>query len=163
MGSRAYSIIELIERRKSSKDFNEMMLHHILTITLMLFSYFTNGITFGVIILIMHDIGDWVIKLAFVGRDLLGGASNLFMVPIIFYLFMYLRVIYQFQVLSIMVPDWYNRNLEVHTHPQFTKFRKLSSFIYDFKLFMMFVLWFLNLFWSLLIIRGIVYMIIYGK
>jgi len=70
MGSRNYSMIRTILQERHLLNFHEMFLHHLLTLFLMLFSYFTNTYNVGVIVLLIHDWGDWGHKVSHVWKDL---------------------------------------------------------------------------------------------
>eukprot|EP01006_Ploeotia_vitrea_P052569 TRINITY_DN67704_c6_g2_i2.p1 TRINITY_DN67704_c6_g2~~TRINITY_DN67704_c6_g2_i2.p1 ORF type:complete len:237 (-),score=133.03 TRINITY_DN67704_c6_g2_i2:72-782(-) len=55
-------IAQLVEERK--KDFWEMFVHHLATITLVLFSYLTNFVRIGTLVLLVHDISDPIMEAA---------------------------------------------------------------------------------------------------
>ena len=40
------------------KDFVEMLLHHVTTLGLILFSWFVNFTRFGVLVMVLHDVSD---------------------------------------------------------------------------------------------------------
>lgn len=46
------------------KDRNEMMLHHVVTLSLLISSYMGNLVKYGLSILILHDIADPLMELA---------------------------------------------------------------------------------------------------
>lgn len=53
---------QFVEERK--KDFVEMVVHHVATIILVLFSYYANFVRIGVLVLVVHDASDPFLELA---------------------------------------------------------------------------------------------------
>lgn len=99
MGSRNYSMIRTIVKERHEDKFHEMFLHHLLTLFLMLFSYFTNTYNVAVIVLLIHDWGDWVHKISHVWKDLFPHHAPQICFPFCFFMFSIIRCIYQ--------PIWY--------------------------------------------------------
>jgi hypothetical protein len=65
-----YSLLELIVGLRDRTDGPEMILHHVATVSLMLFSYYTNHCSGGITLLTAHNVGDIMINLAKFARDL---------------------------------------------------------------------------------------------
>lgn len=53
-----YETVETFVNGRSKRDFSEMALHHIVTMMLILFSYSTNFLPIGSVIMLIHDITD---------------------------------------------------------------------------------------------------------
>lgn len=70
LGHHTYSLLELAVNALSRPDTAEMALHHIVTVSLMLFSYYQNHIPSGITLLVAHNVGDISINLAKFSRDL---------------------------------------------------------------------------------------------
>ncbi len=70
LGHHSYSLLELVVSAPSRPDTAEMALHHIVTVSLMLFSYYQNHIPSGITLLVAHNVGDIMINLAKFARDL---------------------------------------------------------------------------------------------
>ena len=70
LGHHTYSLLELLLNALSRPDTAEMALHHIVTVSLMLFSYYQNHIPSGITLLVAHNVGDISINLAKFSRDL---------------------------------------------------------------------------------------------
>lgn len=70
LGHHTYSLLELFVEALSRPDAAEMALHHIVTVSLMLFSYYQNHIPSGITLLVAHNVGDVMINLAKFARDL---------------------------------------------------------------------------------------------
>lgn len=64
-----HSLLELIAGARLRNDVAEMSLHHIATVSAMLFSYFGNQVATGITVLIAHNVGDIFINLAKFSRD----------------------------------------------------------------------------------------------
>lgn len=58
-GSKFYSFMETLLTQRGYSDFWEMMLHHLMAVTLMLYCYFLNWIDLGISVLLLHDPGDF--------------------------------------------------------------------------------------------------------
>ena len=57
----AYQIYETLDTLicdRNKRDFSEMFLHHIVTLMLVLFSYSTNFLPIGAVIMLIHDASD---------------------------------------------------------------------------------------------------------
>lgn len=65
-----HSFLELIIGANLRNDIAEMALHHIATVSGMIFSYFGNHIAMAVTVLIAHNVGDIFLNLAKFCRDL---------------------------------------------------------------------------------------------
>lgn len=65
-----YSLLELLVGLHNRTDGPEMILHHVATVSVMLFSYYTNHVSCGVTVLAAHNVGDIMINLAKFTRDL---------------------------------------------------------------------------------------------
>lgn len=65
-----YSLLELLIGLPKRTDGPEMVLHHVATVSVMLFSYYTNHVACGITVLTAHNIGDIMINLAKFARDL---------------------------------------------------------------------------------------------
>ena len=65
-----YSLVELYWSARKRPDAPEMYLHHIATVSLMLFSYYTNHIPAGLTLLVAHNVGDIMLNLTKAVRDL---------------------------------------------------------------------------------------------
>lgn len=94
MGSRNYSMIRTIIKERHLDNFHEMFLHHLLTLFLMLFSYFTNTYNVAVIVLLIHDWGDWAHKISHVWKDLFPHHMPTVCFPFCFFLFSIIRCVY---------------------------------------------------------------------
>ena len=94
MGSRNYSMIRTLLKERHLKNFHEMFLHHLLTLFLMLFSYFTNTYNIGVIVLLIHDWGDWGHKVTQFWKDIFPHMKPWVSFPIGFFLFSVIRCVY---------------------------------------------------------------------
>ena len=122
MGSRTYSLINSLIRERKRPDFHEMMLHHLATLFAMLYSYFTNTHMIGVIILLIHDWGDWSYRVAYFWRDLLPNHNPLFVSIIGLYCFNFVRCIQQpIWFISVYINGVW-QNPDVHKDPNFYKF-----------------------------------------
>ena len=64
-----YSLIELLLEYRKRFDAAEMLLHHIATVSIMIFSYFTNNVASGITVLTAHNIGDVFANLVKYSRD----------------------------------------------------------------------------------------------
>ena len=64
-----HSLLELCGGARLRSDVAEMSLHHIATVSAMLFSYFSNQVATGITVLIAHNVGDIFINLAKFSRD----------------------------------------------------------------------------------------------
>lgn len=53
-----YDIFYLVVFHRDRKDFSEFVLHHIVTFTLMFFSYALNALSYGANIMLLHDFTD---------------------------------------------------------------------------------------------------------
>lgn len=121
MGSRAYSLINSIKNEMHRPDFHEMTLHHLVTIFAMLYSYFTNTHPIGVIVLYIHDFGDWTYRVAGIWRDLFPNHCPTISAIFALYSFSFVRCVYQ--------PIWFGltfyygvtKNTDVYVHPEFEK------------------------------------------
>lgn len=59
MGQHIYALGELIlVRRKLENKYYEWLLHHVLAVTLIFYSIFNNFFIPGIVILLIHDVGD---------------------------------------------------------------------------------------------------------
>ena len=65
-----FSLLELYWSSRKRPDAAEMYLHHVATVSLMLFSYYTNMIPGGLTLLIAHNVGDMMLNVTKVLRDL---------------------------------------------------------------------------------------------
>lgn len=82
-----YSLVELGTGIGTRADIPEMALHHIATVSAMMFSYFTNQIACGITVLAAHNIGDIWINFAKFSRDLQlvpGMISNVIYLVLVF-------------------------------------------------------------------------------
>ena len=70
MGHHLHNLVAHSLFNLSHKEYIEMTLHHLSTIAVMLYSYYTNCYDIGVTILLLHDIGDVFLNLAKSWRDL---------------------------------------------------------------------------------------------
>lgn len=70
MGYHSHNLILQVFFRMHKKTYIEMSLHHTLTLLLIFYSYFINMHNMGVTVMMVHDIGDFVMNLAKVLRDL---------------------------------------------------------------------------------------------
>jgi len=70
MGYHLHSLIFHIICRTHKATYIEMILHHYLTWFLIFYSYFTNYETFGLLVLMCHDIGDFLMNIGKLVRDL---------------------------------------------------------------------------------------------
>lgn len=64
-----YSFLELLWGIRLRSDFAEMMLHHCVTVSAMMFTYYGNHVISGTTVLIAHNIGDVFINLSKFTRD----------------------------------------------------------------------------------------------
>lgn len=53
-----YDMLEGLIYHRNKRDFSEMTIHHIVTVSLILFSYATNYLPYGSIIMLLHDVSD---------------------------------------------------------------------------------------------------------
>lgn len=131
MGSRTYSLINSIVRESRRPDFHEMILHHLVTIFAMLYSYFTNTHMIGVIILLIHDWGDWSYRVSSIWKDLFPNHYPGFSAFLGIYFFSVVRCIQQ--------PIWFvsvfikgvGKDKEVHTDPNFYKLYSNSDIFFS--------------------------------
>ena len=65
-----YSLVELYWSARRRPDTAEMFLHHIATVSLMLFSYYQNHIPAGLSLLVAHNVGDIMLNFCRIARDL---------------------------------------------------------------------------------------------
>lgn len=64
MGFHLYSFVHQIVRKKGEKKFMEFLLHHGMTLILIAYSYCTNFVVLGSIILLVHDASDALLVFA---------------------------------------------------------------------------------------------------
>jgi hypothetical protein len=70
MGYHFHNLVHQGGCKSHRKTYIEMVLHHLLTWVLIFYSYYTNTIAFGVTVLMVHDVGDFVMNIGKVVRDL---------------------------------------------------------------------------------------------
>jgi len=70
MGYHLHNLLFQIICRTHKKTYIEMVLHHALTFVLIYYSYFSCLETFGVTVLMVHDVGDFIMNTGKVVRDL---------------------------------------------------------------------------------------------
>jgi TLC domain len=70
LGHNIHSVLELFTGSGKRADVQEMALHHVATVTAIVFSYFGNQIPLGITVLMGHNIGDIVLNLGRFTRDL---------------------------------------------------------------------------------------------
>ena len=63
MSYHVYDLMCTVLLHRDRRDFSEYILHHIITVSLILFSYSTNFIPFGAVIMLVHDIPDIFVAL----------------------------------------------------------------------------------------------------
>jgi len=70
MGYHLHNLVFHIFCRTHKATYVEMILHHYLTWFLIFYSYYTNYETFGITVLMCHDIGDFLMNIGKLVRDL---------------------------------------------------------------------------------------------
>ena len=156
-GSHGYSLFYHVYRKWDHPDFNELMLHHLVTIFLLVHAYFTNGFAQSVVTTMFHDWGDWVYNVSTFYRDLfMHKYPKLIIFCIIGFpsLFVYMRVVAQGIWYSQVAFHWMIGNTGIYKHPQFNYFGNEIYFVTSKLQFtMLVVLWIMNCYWSMLIGR----------
>lgn len=147
LGIHFFSLFELIFIiGKSYRKYHEFLLHHCVTIVLIIFSMMSNQITAGVIIIIVHDISDISSSAArgYVETKNRNTILMVFMFIVVLFSWVYLRtIIYPFCILAQV---WANI-------PKPTDIWYIISFEYKFLLGMATVLVFMHAFWIYFILE----------
>ena len=124
-GSHGYALFYHFYRKWNHPGFNELLLHHLVTIFILVHAYFTNGFAQSVVTLMFHDWGDWMYNFTTFYRDLyMHKYPNMVYLHILGFpfLFVYMRVIAQpIWYLKISL-NWVLYNKEIYKHPQFYHF-----------------------------------------
>lgn len=96
--SLAYSVVDIIWLLfiyNQSSDFQLMRLHHICTISLVLFSYLTNGSPIGIVIFYLHDLTDiFVYASRIIINTCAKDGPKLFVCALLLLSFLYYRIYY---------------------------------------------------------------------
>jgi TLC domain len=149
-----YSLLDHMFVTKKGKDFAEMALHHICAITAILFSYFTNQVAFGAVVLLIHDYGDVFLNLGKFVRDF-KFAPN-WMLNVIFMLLLLTWMVPRcFMICFCVLPAGiYTR----HFNPQlnddrFTSLQDMMFYVDLLQIFFVIVIMLLNAWWSWFILR----------
>jgi hypothetical protein len=93
----AYHLYELgytILKQRSRSDFPEYMLHHLMTWSLIFFSYSLNMLPIGAAVMILHDVTDLTVTLFKLTIDIFPSAVGFFFYGQMIVLWMYFRLWY---------------------------------------------------------------------
>jgi len=149
-----HSLLELIAGAKLRNDVAEMSLHHIATVSAMLFSYFGNQIAMGITVLIAHNVGDIFINLAKFSRDLklVKGLSADLLFVTLFVSWFGPRVIL---ISSCVLPAGiYTRHIKEGVYdPALQPLISMMAPSDALQITMVFIIMILNVFWSYLLIK----------
>lgn len=156
MGTRIYSLVNHLLRHRDHVEFIELFSHHILTVVAMLYSYYCNFYSIASVTLLIHDFGDWVLNLGKIWRDLYFNVfSEIFIFPLVLYLFCYIRVIAQFKCsimnLGLRVWNWDGKAFPINEEGR--ELSKVAKFPAIFILSMVCSLWLMNFVWTLIILK----------
>lgn len=66
-----YELLYTIGFQRDRRDFPEYILHHTLTLVLVLFSYIINFLPIGAVIMLVHDVPDVLISLFKITSDII--------------------------------------------------------------------------------------------
>lgn len=158
MGSKLYSITNHFINHRHHYEFAEMSLHHFLTVFSMIYSYYINLHNAAVVVLILHEFGDWAMNFNKFMRDILG-LSSIKIFPffgLILYFFVYFRVFVQFQIVLIPIYNEFTHFKTKGIHMAVEGAENLEKILYspvNFLVVMVLLLYFLNLVWSFLTLR----------
>jgi len=154
IGSRIFSLVDHIERMRGADDFYELLLHHFLTIFGTLHSYYTNCENLAMIVLAIHDVGDWVYKASHLWRDMFPNHYPALSVPPGIFFFFVVRVIMQPIWFLDLAAAWLREDPIIHkNHSDFVQVWEASKAGIWFQAIMVGALYLLNCYWSLLIFR----------
>lgn len=157
MGSKLFSFVNHFVNHRDHVEFTEMALHHFLTVFSMIYSYFTNFYNIGIVVLVLHEFGDWSMNFCKFLRDIVG-LDNVKGSPffgLILYLFVYFRVVAQFQtiitpILKQLRYFWTDWKLK---YEGAEILQKHLFWPCNFMLLMVLILYILNFIWSVLVLR----------
>lgn len=163
MGTRIYSLLNHMARHRNHVEFLELASHHVLTVVGMLYSYYCNFYSIASVTLLIHDMGDWVLNLGKIWRDLYYNVcSEVFVFPFILYLFCYMRVVAQFScsIVNLYMRVW-KWGSEFPVNKEGKELAGVARFPALFIFLMVCSLWFMNVVWSLIILKIPINFILY--
>ena len=141
-------------------EFNEFFLHHLITVAMIMLCYLCSFFPFGLTVLISCDISDFILSFSKFVRDI-GIGKNHYLQEISFVFlvasWLYTRFfVMTFCVLSACGTATYmifTDQLEFFNKPCQVFFKEKYAYYYQVKVFLIFLLCILNLYWTGLILR----------
>ena len=87
-----YELLYTMGFQRDRRDFPEYILHHTLTLVLVLFSYIINFLPIGAVIMLVHDFPDVFISLFKITSDIISSKYQNILAGIMFPLWLYCRI-----------------------------------------------------------------------
>jgi len=169
LGGKMFSLINHCIVHWDHQEFIEILLHHFMTLFLMINGYYINITSIGVGVLMIHDYGDWAVNFVKILRDLIPKENKLKVLGAITIpsMFVWMRCwvnlkcyIYNMALLTGLLGDV---GKPFPMDSRFNEAWENAKMVVRFEVYMLVVLWFMNLVWSVLLLNVIFNGLIEGK
>ena len=170
MGHHLYAFLYQLIRKRNDTKFFEYLLHHSMAFFLIFFSYCTNLITSGIMVLLTHDISDAFLVLARGYGDFKYKNKKLVnaIYAIGFFVWCYTRL-YAFPRCFI-IPEILNFGVMQEKYKYFiifiailSFFRQVLKFVMGYLITMTCMLFIMHIYWSIFMIKAIFYSSVKNK